>query len=290
MKVNVFLHKVPHSGSSPDHVGWADSAEKLYTYTIITTDSNEQLKFLHDRMPVILDQGSEAMRVWLDPSRSTWSKELQSLLRPYQGELEVYPVSKEVGKVGNNSPAFIVPIASSENKQNIASFFANKKEAGPRKVADQPTEDIEKKASSGLSLTISSHPEEDRKTIKHEGTENNAPLPVPVNDDGKSGVKTEHEEESKTEVKRESPNGDENESKTGLKRKHEDMSDAPDEDSHQTKSRRGVDPGSAHKEKSPKSSTPGRKTRSATKNGTALPSKKMMSPRGSRKITSFFGQ
>ena len=30
------------------------SQEKLYTYTIITTEANEQLSFLHERMPVIL--------------------------------------------------------------------------------------------------------------------------------------------------------------------------------------------------------------------------------------------
>lgn len=96
----------------------------LYTYTIITTSSNKQLNFLHDRMPVILDNGSKDLETWLDPKRTTWSKELQSLLKPFDGELEVYPVSKEVGKVGNNSPNFIIPVASSENKSNIANFFA----------------------------------------------------------------------------------------------------------------------------------------------------------------------
>lgn len=97
---------------------------KHYTYTIVTTDSNQQLKFLHDRMPVILEPGSEGMKTWLDPGRSEWSKELQGLLRPFAGELEVYPVSKEVGKVGNNSPSFVIPVASRENKSNIANFFA----------------------------------------------------------------------------------------------------------------------------------------------------------------------
>ncbi|KAK7737953.1 hypothetical protein SLS53_006331 [Cytospora paraplurivora] len=97
-------------------------------------DSNKQLKFLHDRMPVILDPASEKLKAWLDPSRYEWSKELQDCLKPFDGELEVYPVSKEVGKVGNNSPNFIIPVASKENKSNIANFFANakpKKDAKP---------------------------------------------------------------------------------------------------------------------------------------------------------------
>ncbi|GAB1316291.1 hypothetical protein MFIFM68171_06501 [Madurella fahalii] len=114
---------------------------KHYTYTIITTDSNQQLKFLHDRMPVILEPGSKAMRTWLDPGRSEWSKELQELLRPFTGELEVYPVSKEVGKVGNNSPSFVIPVASRENKSNIANFFAK----GAAKKEDTVKPEVEVK-------------------------------------------------------------------------------------------------------------------------------------------------
>jgi putative SOS response-associated peptidase YedK len=98
--------------------------EPLYTFTVVTTDSNERLKFLHDRMPVIFEPGSEALWKWLDPGRNEWSMELQGLLKPFDGELEVYPVSKEVGKVGNNSPSFVIPVASKENKANIANFFA----------------------------------------------------------------------------------------------------------------------------------------------------------------------
>ena len=111
--------------------GVPGSDEKLYTYTIITTDSNASLKFLHDRMPVILDHGSDAIWVWLDPARSTWSTELQSLLRPYQGALDVYPVRKEVGKVGNNSAAFIVPLSSSADKHSIANFLNRGKAVKP---------------------------------------------------------------------------------------------------------------------------------------------------------------
>lgn len=117
--------------------------QKHYTYTIITTDSNKQLKFLHDRMPVVLNPASVNMKAWLDPSRYEWSKELQDCLKPFDGELEVYPVSKEVGKVGNNSPNFIIPVASKENKNNIANFFAN---AQAKKDA---TSEVEVKRESG---------------------------------------------------------------------------------------------------------------------------------------------
>jgi hypothetical protein len=134
-----------------------DSDEKLYTYTIITTDSNKQLKFLHDRMPVIFDNGSDAIKTWLDPKRTEWSADLQSLLKPYEGELECYPVSKDVGKVGNNSPLFLVPIDSAENKQNIANFFG-KKQIKVEHDANEPRETSD----------------------RIHGSEDNAPLPVPT--------------------------------------------------------------------------------------------------------------
>ncbi|UPL01020.1 hypothetical protein LCI18_011954 [Fusarium solani-melongenae] len=111
-----------------DCVQYEGSADKTYTYTVVTTDSNKQLKFLHNRMPVIFNHDSSEIQTWLDPSRNQWSRELQSLLKPFEGELEVYPVTKEVGKVGNNSPSFVIPLDSKENKSNIANFFANAKQ------------------------------------------------------------------------------------------------------------------------------------------------------------------
>src|SRR5579862_5924530 len=35
-----------------------------------------------------------------------------------------FPVKKEVGKVGEDSPLFILPLDSAENKSNIANFFS----------------------------------------------------------------------------------------------------------------------------------------------------------------------
>ncbi|OTB09080.1 hypothetical protein M426DRAFT_316373 [Hypoxylon sp. CI-4A] len=140
-----------------DAVQYENDDQKHYTYTIITTDSNKQLNFLHDRMPVILDNGSEGLRTWLDPKRHEWFEKLQSLLKPFDGELEVYPVSKDVGKVGNNSPNFIIPINSKENKSNIANFFSKgstakkndvKKEQPEVKIKEEGfvTEDVKEEA------------------------------------------------------------------------------------------------------------------------------------------------
>lgn len=91
-------------------------------------------------MPVIFDPASDNMKTWLDPQRFEWSKGLQDCLKPFDGELECYPVSKDVGRVGNNSPTFIIPISSKENKSNIANFFANAKAK-----KDAPKTDVEVK-------------------------------------------------------------------------------------------------------------------------------------------------
>ncbi|KAL8787086.1 MAG: hypothetical protein Q9213_002428 [Squamulea squamosa] len=199
LKKNGGKEKIPHFTKRKDGqlmcfaglwdcVQYEGSEEKHYTYTIITTDSNTQLSFLHDRMPVILDNGSDALRTWLDPKRSEWSKELQSLLKPYNGELECYPVSKEVGKVGNNSPTFIVPVASTENKNNIANFFGNaKKEAAGKEEKKEIMEEETEIAKKGTD--IEQDERKQRTTVGQSGTEDNAPLPVPSSPFATAGSK-----------------------------------------------------------------------------------------------------
>ncbi|KAM0170396.1 hypothetical protein ACHAPF_009058 [Botrytis cinerea] len=244
-----------------DVVQYEGSDDKLYTYTIITTSSNNQLNFLHERMPVILDNGSENLRTWLDPKRSSWTKELQSLLKPYEGELEIYPVSKEVGKVGNDSPNFIVPVASTENKSNIANFFAKggKNDAkAPSKPpskfsnADAPREAKEEEAKD--TPIKEEHADTDgRKTLDHNGSEDNAPLPVP-----------------KTE------------SKQGIKREldYDDIEEPPKKSTRVS--------ASPEKDSPPVASN--RKTRSATSNDYGSPKKSSGQEKGSQKITNFFSK
>ncbi|KAF8531689.1 hypothetical protein BDD12DRAFT_902822 [Trichophaea hybrida] len=101
-----------------------EGSEKVYTYTIVTTSSNSRLQFLHERMPVILEP--EEIRKWLDPAVFQWNDRLQRLLKPFEGELTVYPVTQEVGKVGNNSPSFVIPV--NERKDGIRNAFGRQKE------------------------------------------------------------------------------------------------------------------------------------------------------------------
>jgi len=79
---------------------WKDPAGKLLdTFTILTTDANELIQPLHDRMPVILDR--KDFDLWLDPAVSDPAR-LQPLLAPAPGDsMETVPVSRTV-----NSPAY----------------------------------------------------------------------------------------------------------------------------------------------------------------------------------------
>ena len=173
-----------------DCVQYEDAEDKTYTFTIITTDSNKQMNFLHDRMPVVFEPGSEALRTWLDPHRTEWTSELQSLLKPWDGQLEIYPVNKDVGKVGNNSPSFIIPLDSTENKRNIANFFNNQKKTAKSVEAKKEIVKAEEKVEKS-EPEVKVEPDEHRITTDKEVSENNAPLPA-----SPRGVKREHSDDT----------------------------------------------------------------------------------------------
>lgn len=75
--------------------------------TIITTEANEVMEELHDRMPVILDEADYDR--WLAPGRGDREK-LLSLLRPCPHDvLRFIPVDTLVNNPRNNVPACIEP-------------------------------------------------------------------------------------------------------------------------------------------------------------------------------------
>ncbi|KAI1270247.1 DUF159-domain-containing protein [Xylariaceae sp. FL1019] len=245
-----------------------ETKQTLYTYTIITTESNKQLNFLHDRMPVILDNGSEELRTWLDPKRHEWSSELQSLLKPFDGKLEIYPVSKDVGKVGNNRPDFVLPVDSKDNKRNIANFFPDagakqevKKEKGVKKEDDDKSQI--KKEDEG---------EEQKKSEKQ-------PEIAITKDEG-------FIEEDETPIKAEIHDDDSN-ALSGVKRKaDEELDEKPAKKKPAATTPHGRGAGTSAGTTSGKKPSPvkGRQKISATSNGTKSPPKK----NGEQKITSFF--
>lgn len=81
--------------------------EPLVTCTIITTDANELVRPIHDRMPVILPKSAEDF--WLDPEVADHSR-LLDLLHPYRADdMAAHTVSQLVNSVKNDSPECIEP-------------------------------------------------------------------------------------------------------------------------------------------------------------------------------------
>src|SRR3954469_20765154 len=88
---------------------WRSPAgEKINSCTVITTDANEVIAPLHNRMPVIL--APDDWPTWLGESAASES-ELRALLKPAPPEmLKLWPVSKQVGSVKNNYASLSEPI------------------------------------------------------------------------------------------------------------------------------------------------------------------------------------
>ena len=88
------------SWNSPD-------GSQIKTCTIITTEPNELMSLLHNRMPVILHPRDYAK--WLDPSAQT-PDQLLPLLRPFPADkMDAYPVTPLVNKPANDIPELVVP-------------------------------------------------------------------------------------------------------------------------------------------------------------------------------------
>jgi putative SOS response-associated peptidase YedK len=79
--------------------------EDLYTFTIITSDADESMAKLHNRMPVILARALED--AWLDPELTKAQDVLDVLSHSTGLELDAYPVSRMVNKPSVDNESLI---------------------------------------------------------------------------------------------------------------------------------------------------------------------------------------
>ena len=85
-----------------------DPGAWLWTATIITTQAEDEVGRIHDRMPMVIDPAHWAD--WLDPT-ATSADALHELLTPAaSAHLASYPVSTEVNSVRHNGPGLIKPM------------------------------------------------------------------------------------------------------------------------------------------------------------------------------------
>ena len=101
-------HKQPFAITLPDRPLFAFAGlwetwkpregETVETFTIVTTDANDSVARIHDRMPVILPRDSEV--AWLQGE----PLEACTLLTPYSGAVNLRAVSRVVSSVKNDVP------------------------------------------------------------------------------------------------------------------------------------------------------------------------------------------
>lgn len=90
---------------------WQANGSTLETVTILTTDANDLLDPIHDRMPVLLPPDVE--RTWLEDDGDHGD-----LLQPYpDDDLEAYPISRTVNDPGNDSATVLEAVEPDTSEQ-----------------------------------------------------------------------------------------------------------------------------------------------------------------------------
>lgn len=90
---------------------WYDAFNVAHpTYTIITTDANELVAPLHDRMPAILQREDESR--WLSGDAPTSDEMIKILCSYHSGEMDAYPVSSRVNSPDVDDEQLIQPLVT----------------------------------------------------------------------------------------------------------------------------------------------------------------------------------
>lgn len=88
------------------------AGEPIESCTILTTDSNEPMMAIHERMPVVIPP--ESFDTWLNPAEHDVAK-LSRLLRPFHpDEMTAYPVSTLVNNAKQDSAKCVEPLQQTD--------------------------------------------------------------------------------------------------------------------------------------------------------------------------------
>jgi putative SOS response-associated peptidase YedK len=108
----------------------------LQSYSIITTDANELMEPVHNRMPVILHPRDYTRWLTREPGSAEGLGHGQpptDLLRPYEAEdIKMGPVNQKVGHVRNNGPEMLRSCCDRESQMVKAlACWAPRQSLGP---------------------------------------------------------------------------------------------------------------------------------------------------------------
>ena len=88
-------------------------AQPVDTFTIATTEANEAVASIHDRMPVILPM--EAIDAWLTGP----AQDARALLKPYAGPIALRAVGTYVSNVNNEGPECLEDARPGPQQQSL---------------------------------------------------------------------------------------------------------------------------------------------------------------------------
>jgi len=84
---------------------WVGDDETISCVTILTTEPNDLMNSIHDRMPVVLPKDAESDWLAADPDTR------KELCQPYPNDdLDAYEISTRVNNPGNDDPQVIEPL------------------------------------------------------------------------------------------------------------------------------------------------------------------------------------
>ena len=86
---------------------WQHEGKEWHTYSIVTTEPTDDMARIHNRMPVILHKDDHAQ--WLGADTRD---DIEPLLAPYNGTLEMFEVSKAVNVATADDNSLILPLNS----------------------------------------------------------------------------------------------------------------------------------------------------------------------------------
>eukprot|EP01134_Creolimax_fragrantissima_P004456 CFRG4456T1 len=123
---------------------WIDkeTGEHIESFTILTTSPNDQMKWLHDRTPVILDN-DEDVKLWLD--HDTPFSQVERMASTYHGKLKCRAIGPEIGNIKSEGSALIKEVKPTTNAKvnSITNYFT--KSPTKRKLEGNDLKHDEKK-------------------------------------------------------------------------------------------------------------------------------------------------
>ena len=89
-------------------IWYSKEGDKVLSCNIITTEPNDLIAKIHNRMPVILPE--EGYAEWI-ATEERQPDQLNHLLKPFPAqELIAYPVSRTVNSPKNETPECVIPV------------------------------------------------------------------------------------------------------------------------------------------------------------------------------------